>query len=91
MGNVKKERGLIFGGGANRQCAGEEEEDKSRERSSSFFLRSTETRSTVFVEVRGKVYLRDKSYAWAPKLGSFVKIQEVGNFPTWIISNLKVI
>ena len=40
---------------------------------------------------RVKVDPRIESYAWVPKLGSFVELQEVGNFPTWIISSLKVI
>ena len=32
-----------------------------------------------------------ESYAWAPKSWSFVKLHEVGNFPTCIISSLKAI
>ena len=50
------------------------EEENSRERSSSFSLRSTEIGSTVFVGARGKVHLRNESYAWAPKSRSFVKL-----------------
>ena len=30
-------------------------------------------------------------YAWVRKSGSFIKLQEVGNFPTWIIFSLKSI
>ena len=40
---------------------------------------------------RIKVDPRNESYAWVPKSGSFIKLQDVGNFPTWIISNLKTI
>ena len=82
-GKSQKGEGVNFLGGANWQCAGEEEEEEnSRERSSNFSLRSTEIRLTVFVGARGKIHLRNESYAWAPKSGSFVKLQEVGNFPT---------
>ena len=45
----------------------------------------------VFVGTEGKVDLRDKSYAWTPKSWSFVKLHEVENFPTCVISNLKAI
>ena len=41
--------------------------------------------------LRIKVDPRNEGYAWVPKSGSFVKLQEVGNFPTWILSSLKVI
>ena len=40
---------------------------------------------------RRKVDSCIESYAWVPKSWSFVKIHKVGNFLTWIISNLKVI
>ena len=56
-----------------------------------FFLRSTKIGSQVFVGTEGKVDLRDKSYAWTPKSWSFVKLHEVGNFPTCVISSLKAI
>ena len=39
---------------------------------------------------RRKVDPRIATYAWVPKSGSFVKLQEGGNFPTWNIFNLKV-
>ena len=68
-GKSQKGEGAHFWGVANRQCAGEEEPENSRERSSSFSLRSTEIEPTVFVEARGKVHLRDESYAWASKSG----------------------
>ena len=41
--------------------------------------------------LRIKVCPRNESYAWVPKYGSFVKLQEVENFPTRVISSLKVI
>ena len=40
---------------------------------------------------RRKVDPRIESYVWVHKSGSFVKLQEVENFPTWIIFSLKVI
>ena len=45
----------------------------------------------VFVGAEGKVDLRDESYVWTPKSWSFVKLHEVGNFPTFVISSLKAI
>ena len=45
--------------------------------------------SQVFVGAEGKVDLRDESYAWTPKSWSFVKLYEVGNFSTCVISSLK--
>ena len=54
-----------------------------------FFLRSTKIGSQIFVGTEGKVDLRDESYAWTPKSWSFVKLHEVGNFPTCVISSLK--
>ena len=54
-----------------------------------FFLKSTKIRRQVSVGTEGKVDLCDKSYAWTPKSWSFVKLHEVGNFPTCVISNLK--
>ena len=40
---------------------------------------------------RVKVNPRNESYTWVPKYRSFVKLQEVGNFRTWIIFSLKAI
>ena len=54
-----------------------------------FFLRSTKIGPQVFVETQGKVDLHDERYAWAPKYWSFVKLHEVRNFPTYVISSLK--
>ena len=45
----------------------------------------------VFVGTEGKVDLCNESYAWTPKSWSFVKLHEVGNFPTCVISSLKAI
>ena len=56
-----------------------------------FFLRSTKIGPQVFVGTEGKVDLRDESYSWTPKSWSFVKLHEVGNFPTCVISSLKAI
>ena len=58
---------------------------------SSLFLRSMKIGQQVFVGAEGKVDLRDESYAWTQKSWSFVKLHEVGNFPTCVISSLKVI
>ena len=40
---------------------------------------------------RIKVGPRNKSYAWVPKSVGFVELQEVGNFPTLVISSIKAI
>ena len=55
------------------------------------FLRSTKIGPQVFVGTEGKVDLRDESYEWTPKYWSFVKLHEVENFLTCVISSLKVI
>ena len=47
--------------------------------------------SWVFVKVRGKVGPRNEGYAWVPKYKGFVKLQEVENFLTWVISSLTTI
>ena len=33
----------------------------------------------------------NEGYSWVPKSWSFVKLHEVGNFPTWVISSPKAI
>ena len=53
-----------------------------RERNSTLSLRSMEIGPSVFVGARVKVNPHNESYAWVPKSGSFVKLQEVGNFST---------
>ena len=75
---------------------GVREEKKERDRKEkkkifSFSLRSTKIGQYVFVGAKGKVVPRIESYAWVLKSWSFVKLHEVGNFPTWVISSLKVI
>ena len=55
-----------------------------------FFLISTKIGPQVFIRTEGKVDLRDESYAWTPKSWSFVKLHEVGNFPTCVIFSLKL-
>ena len=40
---------------------------------------------------RVKVNLCNEGYTWVPKSGGFVKLQEIGNFPTLIIFSLKAI
>ena len=40
---------------------------------------------------RVKVVPRNEGYVWVPKYWSFVKLQEVRNFLTWIIFSLKSI
>ena len=70
------------------------EERRERERGKKVFrfsLRFTEIEQSVFIGVRRKVDQRIVSYAWVSKSWSFVKLHEVENFPTWIISNLKAI
>ena len=56
-----------------------------------FSLRSTKIGLSVFAGARGKVGPRNEGYAWVPKYGSFVKLQEVEKFPTLIIFSLKAI
>ena len=56
-----------------------------------FFLRSMKIGPQVFVGTEDKVDLRNESYAWTPKSWSFVKLHEVGNFPSCVISSLKAI
>ena len=52
-----------------------------------FSLRSTEIRSLVFVGAKGKVDPHNESYAWVSKSWSFVKLHEVRNFLTCVISS----
>ena len=73
----ERERG---GGGGGGGGGGE----KNKKRGFHFSLRSTEVRPLVFVGARGKVDPHNEGYVWVPKSESFIKLQEVGNFPTWI-------
>ena len=52
--------------------------DISRERESHFSLDFREIRTSEFVGTRRKAVLRGEAYAWAPVLGSFDKLREVG-------------
>ena len=53
----------------------------SNERESSFSLEFWAIRLLEFFGTRRKVVLRGEAYAWAPILGSFVKLREVGVSP----------
>ena len=55
------------------------------------FLRYKKIGSQVFIGTEGKVDLRDESYAWTPKSWRFVKLHEVENFSTCVISIIKAI
>ena len=70
-----------------------EREIKRKEKKMGFSLLSKiyGSRAVGFLRSKGKVDPRNESYVCVPKSGSFVKLQEVGNFPTWIISSLKSI
>ena len=72
----------------------ERERERERERGKKgfrFSLGPTEIEPSIFIGARGKVDPRNESYVWVPKLGSFVKLQEVENFPNLIIFSLKAI
>ena len=88
-----KQKGPHFGRKMGCECEGGEKREKKRERKGSekfrFSIRSIDIGPSVFVGVRGKVHLRDESYAWVPKSWSLVKLHEVGNFPTWNFFSLK--
>ena len=57
-----------------------EKERVFRERKSNFSLDFPVFGLSVLVELRSKVVLRYKGYAWAPVLWSFDKLLEVGVF-----------
>ena len=72
------------------------ERERERERENFFFFlicfllsKIYVNRIVVFVGVEGKVEPRSEGYTWVPKPWSFVKLHEVGNFPTFVISILK--
>ena len=50
-----------------------------RERISSFSLDLQAIRPSEFFGARSKAALREEAYAWAPVLGIFVKLREVGD------------
>ena len=66
----------------------EGERKKDGEKKRRFF---SAFRQSNLNDPRVKVDPRNKGYAWVQKSRSFVKLQEVGNFLTWIISSLKSI
>ena len=70
---------------------GNEQREKKKKGVSTFSLRSMGIGLSIFIRTRGKVSSRNESYAWVLKSESFVKFQDVENFPTRIISSLKVI
>ena len=59
------------------------------ERVSSFSLDLWAIRPSEFFGARRKVVLRRETYAWAPVLGSFDKLCEVGFYPTWFYTLFK--
>ena len=50
-------------------------------RESNFSLHLRAIRPSEFFRTRRKVILRGEAYSWAPVLGSFVKLREVGVSP----------
>ena len=56
-----------------------------REKVSTFSLDLRQIRSSAVFGVRRRNVLREAGYAWTPDLWSFLKLQEVGFLPTWIL------
>ena len=46
---------------------------------------------STFESLRTKVGTRSGIYEWTPKSWSFIKLQEVGYFPTWFTFSLKAL
>ena len=90
---VKKKKKESNGGGASQREGVEIEGEKIFFYffSFRFFLKFTKIGPSIFVGAEGKVDLRDESYVWTQKSLSFVKLHEVENFPTCVISILKAI
>ena len=86
-----------FGGRTKEKMRKEPEREKGRKRIERG--RKGEKRKMDFPNVpmveshrsESKVDPHNEGYAWVPKSRSFFKLQEVGNFPTWIIFSLKSI
>ena len=78
MNKIKRKRALFSIFGLRSGSRGGEA--NSRERVSNFCLDFPAIGPSVSGEVRSKVVLRGKGYAWASVLGSFDKLQEVGVF-----------
>ena len=61
------------------------------ERRSNFSLEIRAIRPSAVFGTRRRTALRREGFAWVPDLGCFLKLREVGNFPTCVISILNVI
>ena len=67
--------------GRKREKLGENDSEQNggfRERTSDFSLEYRAIRPSEFFGTRRKVVLLGEAYVWAPVLGSFVKLREVG-------------
>ena len=82
----KKEGGQTKG---EREKSDRERERKGREKQKGRFSHHSDGRISMVREK--KVDPCIASYARIPKSWSFVKLHEIRNFPTWIISSLKTI
>ena len=81
----KEEKERKMEEGNNRGGNEQKREREKKKKVFRFSLISTEIGPWVFVRARSKVGPRNKGCAWVPKSKGFVKLQEVGNFPTLII------
>ena len=68
---------------------GGEREKMEKKKVFRFSIRSMKIEPSVFIRARRKVDPRIASYVCVPKSWSFVKLHEVGNFPSWNIFSLK--
>ena len=66
-----------------------EKMEKKKKKVFRFSIRSTKIEPSVFIRARRKVDPRIASYVCVPKSWSFVKLHEVGNFPSWNIFSQK--
>ena len=71
------------------KMSGRGERENGKKKVFRFSIRSTKIEPSVFIRVRRKVDPRIASYVCVPKSWSFVKLHEVGNFPSWNIFSLK--
>ena len=69
--------------------SGRRERENGKKKVFRFSIRSTKTEPSVFIRARRKVDPRIASYVCVSKSWSFVKLHEVGNFPSWNIFSLK--
>ena len=70
---IKLRRGDFGGGRSHFLGFSRKRGRESRERSSNFYLRSTELGHSVFVEPRTKVHLCDENYTWVPETKDFAE------------------